>query len=435
MNRKNSFDTVRIQGGYTPEEHNHASNVPIYLSAAFTMGSAQRGRDMAEGREPGFTYSRVGNPTVDILERRIAALDGGVSAVAVSSGMAAISNTILAVAEGGGRIVAHHDIYGASLDEFVSLAPKLGIEFDFVDDINNPDEVGKAIGPNTKAIYAESVTNPITRVTDVDRLASVAHQAGIPLIVDNTFPTPYLFRPIEHGADIVVYSSTKGINGHGNVVSGLIVDAGRFDWSSDRFPQFSEPEFTLYTESNGRSRSFVEAFGNEAFHQRLRCKFVRLLGAVLGPQEAYLELLGLETISERISKEVSSALRIANFLNHHEHVTKVNYAGLPDSKQSQLVSSLFPKGIGAILSFELEGSEDRVDRFIDATDVFHYVPNVGDVRSLIVNPARITHREVPFEFWERNGLNVNLIRLSIGLEDADDLIADLEQAFETAYRD
>ncbi|MFT9008461.1 MAG: PLP-dependent transferase [Bifidobacterium sp.] len=435
MNRKNSFDTVRIQGGYTPEEHNHASNVPIYLSAAFTMGSAQRGRDMAEGREPGFTYSRVGNPTVDILERRIAALDGGVSAVAVSSGMAAISNTILAVAEGGGRIVAHHDIYGASLDEFVSLAPKLGIEFDFVDDINNPDEVSKAIGPNTKAIYAESVTNPITRVTDVDRLASVAHQAGIPLIVDNTFPTPYLFRPIEHGADIVVYSSTKGINGHGNVVSGLIVDAGRFDWSSDRFPQFSEPEFTLYTESNGRSRSFVEAFGNEAFHQRLRCKFVRLLGAVLGPQEAYLELLGLETISERISKEVSSALRIANFLNHHEHVTKVNYAGLPDSKQSQLVSSLFPKGIGAILSFELEGSEDRVDRFIDATEVFHYVPNVGDVRSLIVNPARITHREVPFEFWERNGLNVNLIRLSIGLEDADDLIADLEQAFETAYRD
>ncbi|MFT8593685.1 MAG: PLP-dependent transferase [Bifidobacterium sp.] len=435
MNRKNSFDTVRIQGGYTPEEHNHASNVPIYLSAAFTMGSAQRGRDMAEGREPGFTYSRVGNPTVDILERRIAALDGGVSAVAVSSGMAAISNTILAVAEGGGRIVAHHDIYGASLDEFVSLAPKLGIEFDFVDDINNPDEVSKAIGPNTKAIYAESVTNPITRVTDVDRLASVAHQAGIPLIVDNTFPTPYLFRPIEHGADIVVYSSTKGINGHGNVVSGLIVDAGRFDWSSDRFPQFSEPEFTLYTESNGRSRSFVEAFGNEAFHQRLRCKFVRLLGAVLGPQEAYLELLGLETISERISKEVSSALRIANFLNHHEHVTKVNYAGLPDSKQSQLVSSLFPKGIGAILSFELEGSEDRIDRFIDATEVFHYVPNVGDVRSLIVNPARITHREVPFEFWERNGLNVNLIRLSIGLEDADDLIADLEQAFETAYRD
>ncbi|MFT8705414.1 O-acetylhomoserine aminocarboxypropyltransferase/cysteine synthase family protein [Bifidobacterium aquikefiricola] len=439
MSRNNSFDTVRIQGSYNPEEHHYASNVPIYLSAAFTLGSAQRGRDIAEGRIPGFSYSRVGNPTVAVLERRIAALEGGVSAVAVASGMAAISNTILTVAEGGGRIVAQHDIYGASLDEFVTLAPKFGIHFDFVDDINDSRQLTAAIGPDTKAIYVESVTNPITRVTDIEHVASIAHKAGIPLIVDNTLPTLYLFRPIEHGADIVVYSSTKGINGHGNVVSGLIVDAGRFDWSHTRFPQFSEPEFTLYTEELGHAPSFVETYGNEAFHQRLRCKTLRLLGAVLGPQEAYLELLGLETISERISKEVASARSIAQFLDHHEHVRRVNYADLPsngeNSKQARLVKSLFPKGIGAILSFELEGSEDRVNRFIDATQLFHYIPNIGDVRSLIVNPARITHREVPFEFWEKNGLNVNLIRLSIGLEDVDDLIADLERAFELAYRD
>lgn len=431
----NSFDTVRINGGYRPEDHQYASNVPIYLSAAFTMGSAQRGRDIAEGREPGYTYSRVANPTVSILERRIAELEGAVSAVAVASGMAAISNAILTVAEGGGRIVAHHDIYGASLDEFISLAPKLGIEFDFVDDINDPVALRKAIGPDTKAVYVESITNPLTKVTDVDQVAAIAHEEGVPLIVDNTFPTPYLFRPIEHGADVVVYSSTKAINGHGNVISGLIVDAGRFDWSSSRFPQFSEPEFTLYTEQIGHSRSFVEAFGNEAFHQRLRCKCLRLLGAVLGPQQAYLELLGLETISERLSKEVSSAQRIAAFLEGHGHVTKVNYSGLQDSQQAELVARLYPRGIGSILSFELEGSEERVNRFIDATRVFSYIPNVGDVRSLIVNPARTTHREIPFEFWEKNGLNVNLIRLSIGLEDPDDLIADLEQAFEQAYTD
>lgn len=435
MSDHNSFDTVRIHGGYQPEEHQYASNVPIYLSAAFNMGSAQRGRAIAEGRESGYTYSRVANPTVAILERRIAQLEGAVAAVAVASGMAAISNAILTVAEGGGRIVAHHDIYGASLDEFISLAPKLGIEFDFVDDINDPQELRNAIGPDTKAVFVESVTNPLTKVTNVDQVAAIAHEAGVPLIVDNTFPTPYLFRPIEHGADIVVYSSTKAINGHGNVISGLVVDAGRFDWSSKRFPQFSEPEFTLYTEESGHARSFVEAYGNEAFHQRLRCKFLRLLGAVLGPQQAYLELLGLETISERLSKEVSSAQRIAEFLASHQYVDKVNYSGLPNSPQAELVKNLYPKGIGSILSFELSGSEDRVNRFIDATQVFSYIPNVGDVRSLIVNPARTTHREIPFEFWEKNGLSVNLIRLSIGLEDPDDLIADLEQAFNKAYQD
>ncbi len=435
-----SFDTRRIHAGYNPAEHGYSAQVPIYQSVGFVLGDSQRGRELADGKIPGFTYSRVGNPTTAVFEQRMASLDGGVSAVAVGSGMAAITNTIFNVAEGGGRIVTHHDIYGASLDEFVSFAPKFGINVDFVDDINDVNAVRAAITPDTKAIYAESVTNPRTIISNIDQLAEIAHENGIPLIVDNTFPTPYLFRPIEHGADIVVYSSTKGINGHGNAVSGVIVDAGNFDWSSPKFPQFNEPEFTQFVEGMDHVPSFVEIFGREAFHQRIRDRYVRLFGAVLGPQEAYLELIGLETISERLSKQVSNAVKVAQYLEQSPHVTRVNYSGLESNPQYELGRRLFPRGIGSIFSFEVSGTnpadaEERVNRIIDAVHVFIYVPNVGDARSLIVNPVRTTHRETPPEFKENDGLSTSLIRLSIGLEDANDLIADLDQAIATAYGD
>ncbi|WP_018142729.1 O-acetylhomoserine aminocarboxypropyltransferase/cysteine synthase family protein [Alloscardovia criceti] len=430
-----SFETQRLHAGYNPAEHHGSIQVPVYQTAAFAMPSAQAGRDMAEGRRPGFTYSRVGNPTVDVLEQRLAALDGGVAAACVGSGMAAISNALLCVAEGGGHIISHHDIYGAALDVLVSFLPKFGVHVDFVDDINDAEQIKAALRPDTKAIYVESVTNPRTVITDLERVAEVAHEAGIPVIVDNTFPTPYLFKPLQHGADIVVYSSTKALNGHANAVSGVIVDGSSFDWSAHkaRFPQFFEPELTLYNDRLDHVPSIAEVFGAAAFIQRIKIKYVRLLGAVLGPQEAYLEIIGLETISERLDKQVANTRKIVDYLRSNTHVRHVNYADQPDCAQLDLVQRYFPRGIGSIFSFELEGDEDKVDRVIDACRIFSYVPNVGDVRSLIVNPARTTHREIPQEFWHKDGLNPQLIRLSIGLESAEDLIYDLDQAIRAAF--
>jgi O-acetylhomoserine (thiol)-lyase len=429
------FDTLRIHAGYNPDDHQHSATVPIYQNAAFTLGTAERGRLAALGKVPAYTYSRLMNPTVRAFEERVARLDGGVDAVAVASGMAAVTYAVLSLAEGAGRIVLPHDIYGASLDEFLTLFPKYGVDFDLVDDINDTDELRAAIRPDTKAVFVESITNPGTHVTDVDRVSAVAHDAGVPLIVDNTFPTPYLFRPIEHGADIVLYSSTKGLNGHGNAIGGVIVDAGRFPWDSPRFPQFTEAEFTLYDEDERRSRSFHEVYGDAAYAKRLRAKYLRLFGAVLGPQEAYLSLLGLETISERLDKEVRNATEIARYLKTNPHVTQLFYSGLEGDAQEALVARDFPKGIGAILAFNVEGGEPRVERIIDNTRVFSYLPNVGDVRSLIVNPIRITHREIPFDLREKDNIGGSTIRLSIGLEDVRDLIEDLDQAIAKAYLD
>lgn len=426
------FDTLRIHAGYEPKDHQYASSVPIYQTAAFGLGNTNTAEKIASGEKKGFSYSRVGNPTVRVLEERIAALEGGVDAVAVGSGMAAISYAILNVAEGGGRIIAPTNIYGASLDEFRTLMPKFNINFDLYDDVNDFDRIQELIKFDTKAIYVESVANPSTEIADIERLAEVAHSNGIPLIVDNTFPTPYLFRPFEFGADIVVYSSTKGINGHGNVISGMIVDRGQFDWGNGKFPQFTEKEFILGNEGKGISKSFADKFGSTAFIARARMKYLRLFGSVLGPIDAYLVLNGLEIISERLTKEVASATQIAEYLKTNDHVEKVYYSGIDSN--NKLVGKYFPKGIGAILAFEFDGSEEQVFKLLNAVKVFTYLPNVGDVRSLIVNPGRITHREIPGEIKKKHNLTNQVIRLSIGLEDVDDLIADLDQAIKTAVK-
>ncbi len=429
------FDTLRIHGGYDPAQHHDSATVPIYQNVAFSLGSAERGEAVAQGTVPdAYMYSRVGNPTVGVLEKRLAALDGGTEAVAVGSGMAAITYTILNVAEGGGRIIAPYDIYGAALDEFETLFPKYGIHFDLVTDINDFDEVKSLIKADTKAIYVESVANPTTAIADIETLARIAHAAGIPLIVDNTFSTSYLFKPIQFGADLVVYSSTKGINGHGNVVSGVIVDGGRFDWNSSRFPQFLENEFILKSETHPDNYSYAAVYGRQAFIKRIRMKYLRLMGAVLGPFDAYLELIGLETISERLNKEVATSLKIARYLQTNPHVKAVYYTGLPDSPQYPLAKKYFPKGIGTVLSFELAGTAEQTKRVIDAVRLFLYLPNVGDSRSLIVNPIKITHREVPEERRAASHITDQLLRLSIGLEDSDDLIHDLDQAIASAFK-
>ena len=427
------FNTNRIHAGYDPLANGRAANVPIYSSAAFDMVTEEEGDALAAGVSPGFSYSRVANPTVDVLEKRLAALEGGVGAVAVSSGMAAVSYALLAVAEGGGTIVAPTNLYGASIDALETFFPHFGVRARFVSNINDFEEIETAIDETTRAIFVESVANPSTEITDIDRIAEIAHAHGIPLIVDNTFPTPYLFRPIEHGADIVVHSTTKGITGHGNALGGVIIDAGHFDWNSEKFPQLNEKDITISDERADQWCSFVEKFGSEAFIRRVRIKYVRTFGAVQSPFNASLQLIGLDTLAERVDKEVRNATAVATFLETAPHVAKVYYSGLPDSPQAELAQKYFPHGVGTVLSFLLDGDETNVRRLLNNVKVFTYIPNVGDVRSMIVNPARITHREVPAKYRRANGVSDNLIRLSIGLEDVEDLIADLTQALKGAF--
>ena len=427
------FRTQAIHAGYEPLDNGRAAVPPIYASAAFDLGDAARGDALAGGDIDGFEYSRVANPTVDALEKRLAALEGGIGAVAVGSGMAAVSYALMCAGEGGGRIIAPTDLYGASVDALGDFLPQFGIHSDFVKDINDLEEVESKIGPDTRAIFAETVANPSTAIIDIEPLAELAHSHGIALIVDNTVPTPYLLNPIKFGADIVVHSTTKGITGHGNAIGGAIIDGGNFDWPNGRFPQFTARQQVISDDRTGEWHSFAEKFGKAAFIKRIRIKYLRTFGAVQSPFNAYLSLVGLETLPQRVSQQVVSAQRIAEHLTSAPHVTKVNYSGLGYTPPYELGGTYFPRGVGQILSFQVDGGADSVRRIIDGTKLFSYVPNIGDARSLIVDPARITHREVPAEARIAAGVSDNLIRLSIGLEDVNDLIADLDQAIAAAY--
>lgn len=426
------FSTKAIHAGYDRRANADAAVVPIYATAAFDLENAVRGDALAAGDLEGFTYSRVANPTVDVLERRLAALEGGVGAVVFASGMAAISSALLNAAEGG-RIISPANLYGASVDAMKSFFPRFGVHTDFVRNVNDLAEVESVIKPNTKAIYAESVANPTTEITDVEPLAELAHRHHIPLIIDNTIPTPYLFRPIEFGADIVVHSTTKGIGGHGNAIGGAVIDAGRFDWANGRFPQFTDQELVISDERKGIRHSFVSRFGSKAFISRIRIEYLRTFGAAQSPFNAYLTLAGLATLPEREARETATAAIVAEHLTHVPHVLKVNYASLGTNAQRDLVNKYYPQGVGAVLSFLVEGTRDNVRRILNETRVFTYIPNIGDVQSLIVDPGPIINREVSVQTLRENGVTDNLIRLSIGLEDADDLIADLDQAIAAAY--
>lgn len=427
------FATRAIHAGYDPADYGHAAVPPIYASAAFDLENAQRGDALAGGLIDGFEYSRVANPTVDVLEKRLAALEGGIGAVAVGSGMAAVSYALMCVGEGGGRIIAPSNLYGASVDALGDFLPQFGIHTDFVKHINDLAEVESKIGPDTRAIFAETVANPSTEILDIEPLSQLAHEHGIALIVDNTVPTPYLLRPIEFGADIVVHSTTKGITGHGNAIGGAVIDGGHLDWANGRFPNSPHGSRSSAMIATVNGTVLPKDTATEAFIKRIRIKYLRTFGAVASPFNAYLSLIGLETLPQRVSQQVASAQRIAEHLNHAAHVMKVNYSGLGYTPQYELVGKYFPRGVGQILSFLVDGSADNVRRIIDGATVFSYVPNIGDARSLIVDPARITHREVPLDARIAAGVSDNLIRLSIGLENVDDLIADLDQAIANAY--
>lgn len=426
------FDTLKVRGGYDSSAHNHSVAVPIYATAAYEFDGPDHFNNIRAGVQAGFLYSRVANPTVAVLEARVAALDGGVAAVGLASGMAAVSYSILAATGGSGRVLSTKQIYGGTFDLQADVFPALGIQFDLVDHDSGLDEWEKNIHDDTKAIFIESISNPGARLLDVEAIAALAHKHGIPLIVDNTFATPYLFRPFDHGADIIVYSATKALNGHGNAIGGVIVEGKPFAWTKEKYPQFFKKHW-VSRDTNDNERSFIEAFPQLPFSAYVRTKLLAYLGAALSPYDAQLILIGLETLSERVSKQVANARKVAAYLESRtDAVSWVNYPEAKESPYAELAKKYFPRGAGAIFSFGFKGNDSQIATLLSETKLFGYQANVGDAKSLIVNSPKTTHGELRPSELEDAGIKPETIRLSLGLEDGDDLVADLEQAFAKA---
>jgi len=424
MSEKNyQFDTLKVRAGYNPSEHNNSIQVPIYQTAAFDLISTERAKRILNFEELAYVYTRVGNPTLAALEARVSALDGAAAAVSVASGMAAVSFAILNAAEGG-RIIVAAQIYGGTYDAYKNTYPKLGVQVDIVEDVNDLEAIRSLIKEDTKAIFIESISNPINVIADIEAIANLAHEHGLPLIVDNSFATPYLLNPIKYGADVVVYSATKSLSGHGSVIAGIILESGKFDWAGGRHPQFTDKKYTL------QNRSVIEALPLFPFTGRIRINHLPLLGASLGPFDAYQVLQGIETLSERVKKQTESAYIIAEFLSTHPKVSWVSLPTLKESKYKTLADKYFPKGAGGTFSFGFNGDEEETNKFIDSLELFSYHANVGDARSLVINSARTTHGELTEEEQQYAGVKLETVRLSIGLEDVTDLIADLNQAFD-----
>jgi O-acetylhomoserine (thiol)-lyase len=427
------FDTLKIRAGYNPAEHRQSVQVPIYQTTAYEFRDTQNADGLFAFTEAGFLYTRVNNPTVDVLEQRVAALDGGKAALGLGSGMAAISYTLLNLAEGGGRILTTPYLYGGSFDSFGRVYPSFNIHFDLSPNFNDPAKLEADIKDDTRAIFVESVSNPTGVVADLEVLAALAHKHDIPLVVDNTFGTPYLINPINYGADLVLYSATKALNGHGNLIAGLVVEAGDFPWDNGKFPQIIQPEYVLRDRETGRKRGFLETFPDAPFVTRIRLVYLNYFGAALGPFDAYLALIGLETLSERVAKQVANAQKIAEYLEKHSRVEWVKYPGLKSDPNHVLAKKYFPKGPGSVLSFGFKGNREQSDKFLNSIELLSYHVNVGDARTLIVNSPRTTHGELTPEEQQLADISPNLIRISAGLEDAEDIIADLEQAFAKAF--
>ena len=423
-NRKFKFETLQLHVGQeTADPVTDARAVPIYATSSYVFHNSQHAADRFGLKDAGNIYGRLTNPTQDVFERRIAALEGGVAALAVASGAAAVTYTIQNLAGAGDHIVAAKTIYGGTYNLLEHTLPQYGIKTTFVD----PDEEGsfeKAIQENTKAIFIETLGNPNSNVIDIEKIAGIAHAHKIPLIIDNTFGTPYLIRPIEYGADIVVHSATKFIGGHGTAIGGVIVDSGKFDWeASGKFPSITEPNPSYH------GISFTKAVGAAAFVTKIRAILLRDTGATLSPFHAFMFLQGLETLSLRVERHVENALKVVNYLSNHPQVEKVNHPSLADGEQKTLYNKYFPNGGGSIFTFEINGTEDDAKKFIDNLEVFSLLANVADVKSLAIHPASTTHSQLTGEELLDQGIKPNTIRLSIGTEHIDDIIEDLEEAF------
>lgn len=420
-------ETIALHAGYSPEATTKAVAVPIYQTTSYSFDSTQHGADLFDLKVAGNIYTRIMNPTQDVLEKRVAALEGGIGALALASGQAAITYAIMTIAEAGDNIISASTLYGGTYNLFAHTLPQYGIDVRFAD-YRNPATFEQQINEKTKAIYCESIGNPLGNITDFEKLADIAHRNGIPLIVDNTVPSPALCRPFEHGADIVVHSLTKYIGGHGNSIGGIIVDSGKFPWADhkSRFRRLNEPDVSYH------GVVYTEALGAAAFIGRARVVPLRNMGAAISPFNVFLILQGLETLMLRMERICENTCKVAEYLRQHSKVSWVNYAGLPDHKDHPLVQKYMNGKASGILTFGVKGGIEAGGRFQDALQLFTRLVNIGDAKSLACHPASTTHRQLSSEELAKAGVSEDMIRLSVGIEHIDDLIADLEQALAVA---
>lgn len=420
-----SFETKQIHAGASADSNTNARALPIYQTTSYTFDNTDHAAALFGLAEPGNIYTRIMNPTQDAVEQRIAALEGGVAALLLSSGQAAATTALLNIAESGDHIVSSPRLYGGTYNLFRYTLPKLGVTVSFVEDPDDLDQWRAAIQPNTKAFFGETISNPMNDVLDVPGIAAVAHENGLPLIVDNTVASPYLLQPLAHGADIVVHSATKYLGGHGTAIAGVIVDGGNFDWTQGRHTNFTTPDPSYH------GVVFAD-LGAPAFALKARVQLLRDMGPAVSPFNAFLIGQGLETLSLRMERHVANAQRVAEFLQDRPEVTSVAYAGLASSRWHERAQQLAPRGPGAIVAFELAGGIDAGKKFVDALSLHSHVANIGDVRSLVIHPASTTHSQLSPEEQLAAGVTPGLVRLAVGIEGIDDILADLETGFEAA---
>jgi O-acetylhomoserine (thiol)-lyase len=418
-------ETIAVHGGYTPDPTTRAAAVPIYQTASYAFDSTQHGADLFDLKVPGNIYTRIMNPTQDVLEQRVAALEGGVGALALASGQTAITYAILTIAEAGDNIVSAATLYGGTYNLFAHTLPQFGIQTRFAD-YREPESFARLIDERTKAVYIESIGNPLGNITDIEKIAEVAHRHGVPLIVDNTVATPYLLRPFEHGADIVVHSLTKYLGGHGNSIGGIIVDSGKFPWAEhkERFRRLNEPDVSYH------GVVYTEALGAAAYIGRARVVPLRNTGGAISPFNAFLILQGIETLALRLDRITENTLKVAEYLDGHAKVRWVNYAGLRDHPSHDLAVKYLGGRPSGVLTFGVTGGREGGARFQDALKLFTRLVNIGDAKSLACHPASTTHRQLGPDELAKAGVTEDTVRLSIGIEHIDDLLADLGQALD-----
>lgn len=430
MSTKKPFrpETQAIHSGQQLDPATFSRAVPIYQTSSFGFKDTEHAASLFNLSEQGYIYTRIVNPTTDVFEQRIAELEGGVGALGVASGQSATTFSILNIASAGDEIVSASSLYGGTYNLFSSTLPKLGITVKFVN-ADNPENFRNAITSKTKAIYAESVGNPQGNVLDIEAVADIAHEHGIPLIIDNTVPSPYLIRPIDFGADIVVHSATKFLGGHGTAIGGVIVDSGKFDWeASGKFPDLTTPDPSYH------GLVYTEAAGEAAYITKARVQLLRDIGAALSPFNSFLLLQGVETLHLRLERHSENALKVAKFLEQHELVQWVNYAGLPSHPSYSLAKKYLPKGQGAILTFGVRGGKNAAAKLIDSVQLFSHLANIGDSKSLIIHPASTTHQQLSKDEQKASGVTPELIRLSVGTEAIDDLLEDLDYALKASQK-
>lgn len=424
---KYGFDTLTLHAGQSPDPATLSRAVPIYQTSSYVFKSSEHAANLFGLKEFGNIYTRIMNPTTDVLEQRMAQLDGGVGALAVASGQAAITYAILNITQAGQNIVSTNYLYGGTYNLFHYTLPRFGITVKFVDS-SDPENIRRAIDDNTRLVYTESIGNPKNNVDDFEAIAEVAHAAGIPFIVDNTVTTPFLLKPFDFGADIAVYSLTKFIGGHGTSIGGCVVDSGRFPWDNGRFPEFTDPDPSYH------GLKYWEALGNLSYILKMRVSLLRDTGAALSPFNAFQFIQGLETLHVRMPRHVENALKVAEWLQNNACVAWVNYPGLSSHQDNDRAKRYLSKGAGAIVGFGIKGGIEAGKKFINSVKLFSHLANIGDAKSLVIHPASTTHQQLTEAEQKSSGVTADFIRLSIGIEDAQDLIADLEQALAASQR-